>query len=114
MNPFVELEFHSSPTTLAELLSLAATKGRSISAVIQGFDTWENAIELNRQVRASESSLAFYSVNSSGLYGFAYADLGSSLTYQYTVKGPDTDPNNSMETATVVDSQSLQDFLTVF
>lgn len=63
-------------------------------------------------------SAAFYSVSSSGLYGFAFADLSPSFSYQYTVKsasgseaqGEPAEP----QTKTITESQSLEAFLESF
>ena len=54
MNPFVEIEFREagdSGQLLAPLFSEAKRHGRTISAVIQGFDKWTNAVKLNEEVR---------------------------------------------------------------
>ena len=59
--------------------------------MIQGFDTWASVARLNAEVRKAEgSTAAFYTVSSSGLYGFAFADLGPNFSYQYTIKNNDT------------------------
>ena len=45
MNPFVEIEFFDrGSNTLEQIFSKAQQKSRVISAVIQGFDTWGNAL----------------------------------------------------------------------
>lgn len=84
MNPFVEIEFVAEQTPLATLAEKAKAKGRHVCAVIQGFSTWAEAAKLNTEVRLIGA--VFYSVSSSGLYGFAFADLGPVFSYQYTLK----------------------------
>ena len=43
MNTFVELEFLTEATDIESVAASAKSKGRQISAVIHGFDTWANA-----------------------------------------------------------------------
>ena len=106
---------------MAQIFSLASSKNRTISAVVHGFDglsSWDEAIKLNLKVRKSGSA-AFYSVSSHGLYGFAFADLGSSFVYQYTQKSVTASTGNeesnanepSHQTKTITDSLSLEAFM---
>ena len=115
MNPFVELEFKDTEMTFEAIGDIARGEGRIISAVIHGFDTWANAQRLNAEARSI--SAAFYSVSSSGLYGFAYADLGPNFSYQCTIKDQGqqaSEAGPSMETHTVSDSLTLDATLTQF
>lgn len=87
--------------------------------MIHGFDSWENTAKLNAEVR-TKSSTTFYSVSSSGLYGFAFVDLGERFTYQYAVKDSSAaaegaaNSEQRMETGTLTDSLPLQAFLDRF
>ena len=121
MNPFVEIEFlEETETPIAHVFAEATKKQRKISAVIHGFAEWESSAKLNAEVRNDGNDAAFYAVSSSGLYGFAFADLGASFSYEFAVKdgsagqenrGPD---QQKMESKTLTDSLSLQTFLDVF
>ena len=75
MNPFCEIEVIKTDL-VGQIFSQASQNNRTISAVVHGFDgSWPDSIKLNNEVRQAGDS-AFYSVSSSGLYGFAFADLG--------------------------------------
>ena len=73
-------------------------------------------------MRQQRGIAAFYSVSSHGLYGFAFADLGPSFTYQYAQKstttsataGTDEAAPAGHQTRTISDSQSLEAFLASF
>ena len=84
---------------------------------MHGFDgesSWKKAIKLNSDVRSCGTA-AFYSVSSHGLYGFAFADLGSSFAYQFTQKSVAPSAGSeganasesSHQTKTITDSLSL-------
>jgi len=114
MNPFVQIEFladSSSPQTIEALAERAKALNRHVSVIVEGFSTWASAAKLNAEVRAIGA--VFYSVSSAGLYGFAFADLGPSLSYQYTVKDVKTS-DASMQAATVADSLTLEASLASF
>lgn len=84
MNPFVKIEFDPASTVESELLSADAGK---LSAVVYGHATWQEAVTINKmtrqikQAREGVATPAFYSVCSSGLYGFCFADVGPSLSF---------------------------------
>ena len=87
MNTFVKIEFDEKEDKLLDQVS-QSLKNESVAACVCGFTTLSQAKELNDQVRAI-SQVAFYCVNSSGLYGFCYADIGSDFEYQYANSDPD-------------------------
>ena len=60
----------------------------NLSAVVYGMSSWQEAKRINKLARGSEGSTAFYCVNSSGLIGFCFADLGPSLSFQEASRDP--------------------------
>lgn len=96
MNPFAQIEFADKATVESELASADAAK---LSAVVYGIASWGEAVKINeltRQLRRlNGSSPAFYCVNSSGLFGFCFADLGPMLSFGQ--KSRDVD-NKAIET----------------
>ena len=50
--------------------------------MVSGFSTWQDEIELNNLTR--EMNLPFYCLKSSGLFAFAYVDLGKELTFRHS------------------------------
>jgi hypothetical protein len=71
--------------------------------VIYGFRSFKEAVLLNKSCR--HHSLPFYVLNTSGLFGFFYIDLGSELTFMHHRKATDTE-----ETHTIRDSKTLEDY----
>ena len=120
MNPFCEIEVIKTDL-VGQIFSQASQNNRTISAVVHGFDgSWPDSIKLNNEVRQAGDS-AFYSVSSSGLYGFAFADLGPSFSYQYTVKASSETAAETTTTTvptpltkTITDSETLEAFLSHF
>lgn len=67
------------------------------------------ARKLNEQVRTlTNGATTFYCVNSSGLYGFAFADLGLNFEYQHASSDPEK--KDQMLIERITDSVSLNDF----
>jgi len=68
MNPFAYV-------TIGEVDNLEDhLKNSKYSAVIYGFRSFTEAIAINKACR--EFNIPFYLLNSSGLYGFFYIDVG--------------------------------------
>jgi hypothetical protein len=95
MNPFVSIEFVGN---LAE--------NKSVSAVVASISSFKETVQLNNQIRSLPSKPAFYGVNSSGLFGFAFVDFGE-VTYDRSKAG------ENVELAQVT-SKSLEDYLNSF
>ncbi len=73
MNPFVQIEFCKS---IAEC--------DKVSVVVTSIISFKEAQVLNDQLRALPNKPAFYGVNTSGLYGFAFIDFGcDSVDYEF-------------------------------
>ena len=73
MNPFVQIEFCQS---IAEC--------EKVSVVVTSISSFKEAQALNDQLRTLPNKPAFYGVNTSGLYGFAFIDFGSdSVDYEF-------------------------------
>ena len=105
MNPFVKIEFEDD----VESCLKKSRDGFFISAVICGFKNWDSARKLNEQVRTlTNGTTAFYCVNSSGLYGFALADLGLNFEYQYASSDPDK--KDQMLNEKITDSVTMTEF----
>ena len=97
MNPFAQVQV-SLVENLDETLSL-----RTFSAVIYGFRSFKEAVLLNKSCR--HHSIPFYVLNTSGLFGFFYIDIGKELTFMHHRKATDTD-----ETHTIRDSLTLEEY----
>ena len=82
MNPFVKIEFDDETTIESELTNPDAVQ---LSAVVYGITSWTEASKLNSMTRKLKrkngASPAFYCLNSSGLFGFCFADLGPILSF---------------------------------
>ena len=87
MNPFVKIEFDEKDDKLQNQVS-QSLNNESVAACVCGYTTLSQVKELNDQVRVI-GQVAFYCVNSSGLYGFCYADIGPDFEYQYANSDPD-------------------------
>jgi len=74
MNPFAKIEFTDNFASVESLNKFVADNSNSFSAIVSGFRSWEEACMLNAVAR--ERGLPFYCLKSSGLFAFAYADLG--------------------------------------
>ncbi len=79
MNPFISIEFVNS-----------IGENKSVSAVVTSISCFKKALQLNNLIRELPSKPAFYGVNSSGLFGFAFIDFGE-ISYEYTKPGEETD-----------------------
>lgn len=79
MNPFISIDFVSS-----------VHENKSVSAVVASISCFKQALQLNNQIRELPSKPAFYGLNSSGLFGFAFIDFGE-ISYEYTRPGEETD-----------------------
>ena len=96
MNPHVSVEFASS-----------LTERTSLSAVVASMSSFKETVQLNNQVRSLPSRPAFYGLNSSGLFGFAFIDF---CDISYEVKKPGDQVEEKFEAS----SRSLADFLDGF
>ena len=114
MNPFVKIEFAADQSAVdleqqVERSLKQSEEGPFISVVICGFKTWDLARKLNEQVRTlTNGATAFYCVNSSGMYGFAFADLGLNFEYQHANSDPGK--KDQMLIERIADSATLTDF----
>ena len=94
MNPFASV-------TCCDYSSLnEAIIAGTYSAVVSGFNSFKEGIELNTLCR--QSNTPFYILNTSGLFGFFYIDLGSDFTFTHKRKDAEVD-----ETFTINDSKSF-------
>jgi hypothetical protein len=78
---------------------------KGFSIIVYGFRNFKEAIILNQIARESEN-IPFYCLNSSGLQGFFYADVG--LNIKYT-----SDKNNEKveKEYTSTDSKTIEEYL---
>ena len=95
MNPFISIEFVRS-----------IEECKSVSAIVASISCFKQAMQLNNQIKGLLSKPAFYGVNSSGLFGFAFIDFGE-ISYEYNK------PGEEPETIQVT-SKSLEDFMKGF
>ncbi len=101
MNPFAHLNV-SSVDNLEEHLKL-----QNYSAVIYGFKSFKEAGEINKTCR--HFNVPFYVLNTSGLFGFFYIDIGQNVTYIKRSKETDAD-----QEILIQDSKSLEDYFKVY
>ena len=71
--------------------------------MIYGFRSFKEAVLLNKSCR--HHSIPFYVLNTSGLFGFFYIDIGKELTFMHHRKTTDTE-----ETHTIRDSKTLEEY----
>lgn len=102
MNPFASITTTAEGTSIATLMEAG-----KYSALVSGFSTFKESIELNTLSRAKE--IPFYTLNTSGLYGFFYCDVGSELTFTHHKKATDTDEQFTIKESKTM-SQWLNDF----
>lgn len=95
MNPFASVT-QSTLTNFEEHLS-----NTKYSAVVYGFRSFKEAIELNNSCR--NFNIPFYLLNSSGLFGFFFIDVGKDLTFMYHKKSTEMD-----ETHTITNSKTFE------
>ena len=76
MNPFCKIEFSES-----ECIETLLGADSNFTAIISSFTSFHCASSLN--LLARHHSLPFYTLKSSGLYAFCYADFGPSLTFTH-------------------------------
>lgn len=77
MNPFMKVEFCES-----------LAQNQQVSVVISSLNCFSKANALNEECRKLPSKPAFYSLNCSGLFGFAFVDL-QKLSYSFAEKTGD-------------------------
>lgn len=83
MNPFAQVNVASVDNLLGHL------QLHRYSAVIYGFRTFKEAVDLNSTCK--HYNVPFYVLNTSGLFGFFYIDIGNDVTYIKHNKESDTD-----------------------
>lgn len=104
MNPFVKVEFNPQKHMGAEQLN--ETNG--YSAMVYGFRSFEEAIQMN-EVARQNGNVPFYCLNSSGLQGFFYADLGTTMTFKHT------NPESKIEQEHIIyNSKTMQAYFNQF
>lgn len=101
MNPFVSVDV-CTPDNLKETILTG-----KYSAFVYGFKSFQEAMTLNAICR--EARVPFYLLNSSGLFGFFFIDLGPELTFTYHKKATETE-----ETQTIKDSITIEDYMRQF
>ena len=94
MNPFANI-FVNVVDNLENTLT-----SHKYSAVIYGFRTFKEAVLINDTCR--QMNVPFYALNTSGLFGFFYIDVGKEMTFVHHRKATDTD-----ETYTITDSKTF-------
>lgn len=65
---------------------MSINERENLSAVVVSISSFKEALKLNNEIRGLPSKPAFYGVNSSGLFGFAYIDFGE-ISYEYNKPG---------------------------
>ena len=86
MNPFASVQV-CTVESLEDTIQLSR-----YSAVIYGFRTFKEAVLINRICR--QQNVPFYLLNTSGLFGFFYIDVGQDLTFVHHKKQTETDENH--------------------
>lgn len=104
MNPFASVD-EISPESIKDVLS-GSPLGR-YSAFVYGLRTFSEGIALSECCR--EANIPFYMLNTSGLHGFFFIDIGRELTFLHHRKDTQTD-----ESQTITSSRTLKDCLTDF
>jgi molybdopterin/thiamine biosynthesis adenylyltransferase len=79
-------------------------KNSKFSAVVYGLDNFKKAMEINEHCR--NLNIPFYLLNTSGLFGFFFIDIGRELTFSHHRKATDTE-----EIHTIKDSRTLQEYM---
>jgi hypothetical protein len=77
MNPYAKVEFE--PTTKFDDILSKKKSLNGYSIVVYGFRNFKDAIEINKIAREESNNIPFYCLNSSGLQGFFYVDIGSNV-----------------------------------
>jgi hypothetical protein len=80
----------------------------NVTVVVHGATSTDEARIMNSQVAKMDQRPAFYCVSSSGLYGWAYVDLGV-FSYEYAEPG-----NAGVTLQETVHSSDFSDFLDQF
>lgn len=107
MNPFVSI-YHDVKVTQKQIVSNEHTLDvKKYSAIVQGFTSFEDAQILNNLAR--KLNVPFYCLNSSGLFGFYFADVGPELDFTHFNKSKDLEELHKITT-----SQNLSTYLSVF
>lgn len=71
MNPFVKIEFNKN-----------LNEDQKVSVILSSVKNFKQAAELNQAVRDLPQKPAFYGLNTSGQFGFAFIDFGDcEMTY---------------------------------
>ena len=108
MNPFAKIDCEQSISLQSIIESQTLPKDYLFSAVVYGFRTFKEATILNSLCR--EQGMPYYCLNSSGLFGFFFADLGS-LPFRFNHKSK---ASNEDEVHSIENSQSMQKILDDF
>ncbi len=97
MNPFAHIQ-------VCKVDNLEETLGATrYSAVIYGFRSFKEALNISNACR--KQNIPFYLLNTSGLFGFFFIDVGSDLTFTYHKKATESE-----ETQTIRDSRTLEQY----
>ena len=75
--------------------------------MIYGLRTFKEAVLINKTCR--QQNIPFYLLNTSGLFGFFFIDVGQELTFFHHKKVTDTD-----ETHTIKDSRTIEEYFSQF
>lgn len=101
MNPFAQVTVSDADSLESHL------KNSKYSAVVYGLDNFKKALEMNNYCRAL--NIPFYLLNTSGLFGFFFIDIGQELIFTYHRKATDIE-----EIHTIKDSRTLQEYMSMF
>ena len=85
MNPYASVKAVSLSTSLSDYLSSSS----AYSALVYGFRSFRECVELNNTCRTL--NIPFYMLNSSGLFGFLFIDVGRELTFTVHKKATDSE-----------------------
>ena len=101
MNPYAQI-------TVSDVISLEEhLRNSKYSAVVYGHQSFKQAVEVNNLCRSL--NIPFYLLNTSGLFGFFYIDVGRELTFTHHRKATDTE-----EVHTIKDSRPLSEYMSQF
>ncbi len=105
MNPFIQIKCETK-ITKEKLISedQFVCDNHQYSAIVCGFQNFKEAMVLNQ--RARKIGASFYCLNSSGLQGFFFADVGQKLEFSHLNK-----LTNLEEQHCIDNSMALSDYL---
>ena len=105
MNPFVKVSAASNGESVNTILEANSLGDKQYAAIVYCFKSFTEAQALNDLARKHD--IPFYCLNSSGLYGFFFADVGKECKFNHLRKETQIE-----EEHVITDSQTFKEYLT--